>query len=164
MNEVYCWPQVEEVAIQLQSMLHSLVPGQHMGAMGKVYFKFGLQLTDRRLESCPVDLSNINIKLPAAKARSNFPRRLAKFFEEPDSRKYFDISKAGAVISVSLRIGDLVADHMGVPRPPASSGRDLPSQIAPRPALKGSQASCSAGNDTGNTSTTEVILQLVERK
>ena len=121
LNSAYCLPQVADAAVQLQSMLISLFRGKNMAAMGGLYLELGLRLSDRKLESHPVQLTRIGDVLCAEKVRAAFPRPLTQFFQEPDSLKYFNVSKAGeagtAGTTVMLRIGDLVADHTGRARP-----------------------------------------------
>ena len=119
----------------MQSMLLSLVPGKNMAAISGIYLKLGLQLSNSKLESCPVELTYIGQVLSAAKIRGSFPKHLTKFFLQPDSLKYFSVSKAGTPrTAVTLRIGDLVADHKRRARPSASANN------AHRVAFKGPQA------------------------
>lgn len=140
--------QVAAAAARLLSMLHPLAPGRRMAAMGQAYLQAGLQNNYDRIESLPLKLSRIGEKLTAAGKRGEFPSSLKQFFKQPDNLQYFSVSDSGSPkISVTMRIGDLVADHLGKMRPSAGPSRGLPFRIVSIPTHKGSQAGSSTGSD-----------------
>lgn len=142
-----CTMQVTDAAAELLSMLSSLTPSRHMVAMGDVYLRAGLEQINKRFESQPVKLELIGANLGVAKIRGDFPRSLKKFFEQSDSLRYFSVSDSGSpMVSVTMRIGNLVSDYLKRAQPQASNSKGLISQVAPASTLKGSEAGCLSVN------------------